>query len=250
MHIIRSDLDNIYIHITFSVVHELLLALEGFIMLPIAFVFKVVSVTSSGVLSPGPLTASTVAVGTKDGARAGLLVSIGHTIVEFPLVILIALGITIIFTNELATRIISLLGAGMLFFLSYLMLKDIIKKNHNLRDREKSINKNLLRSPLMIGITLSLFNPYFIVWWIFVGGALAVEAYAIAGFMGVILMFFVHIWMDYVFLIAVAYAAYKGKEIIKSKGYRVLLTIIVIFLIVFGIDLLFNGLFKIRLISF
>ncbi|MCD6514629.1 MAG: LysE family transporter, partial [Candidatus Odinarchaeota archaeon] len=121
MHIIRSDLDNIYIHITFSVVHELLLALEGFIMLPIAFVFKVVSVTSSGVLSPGPLTASTVAVGTKDGARAGLLVSIGHTIVEFPLVILIAFGITIIFTNELATRIISLLGAGMLFFLSYLM---------------------------------------------------------------------------------------------------------------------------------
>ncbi|MGQ4832368.1 MAG: LysE family transporter [Candidatus Asgardarchaeia archaeon] len=217
-------------------------------MLPLGFIFKVVSITSSGALSPGPLTASTVISGTKSGYKAGFMISVGHTIVEFPLVILIAIGIAAIFTNQLATKVISLLGSIMLFFLAYLMIKDLRGKSSTSHQADNKHNV-MLKSPIMIGITLSAFNPYFIVWWIFVGGALAVEAYAIAGFMGVFIMYVAHVWMDYVFLMAIAFAAYKGKEVMKTRGYKALLLVITLFLVIFGIDLLMYGLIGVRLIN-
>ena len=218
-------------------------------MLPLSFIVKVVSVTSSGALSPGPLTASTVASGAKSGPKAGFIISIGHTIVEFPLVILIAIGITVIFANQLATKTISLLGSFMLFFLAYLMLKDLRNNQKDSVNVEEENVRSLAKSPLVIGVTLSAFNPYFILWWLFVGGALAIEAYAIAGFLGVILMYLAHVWMDYAFLTIISFAAFKGKEVMKSRGYKLLLLIIVVFLIIFGADLLSYGLTGIRLIS-
>ncbi len=217
-------------------------------MLPLSFIAKVISITSSGALSPGPLTASTVASGAKSGPKAGFIISIGHTIVEFPLVILIAVGITVIFANQLATKTISLLGSFMLFFLAYLMLNDLRNNQKNPVNIEDN-PKSLAKSPLVIGISLSAFNPYFILWWLFVGGALAIEAYAIAGFLGVIVMYLAHVWMDYAFLTIISFAAFKGKEVMKSRGYKLLLLIIIMFLVIFGADLLTYGLTGIRLIS-
>jgi len=55
------------------------------------FIATVVLVTASGALAPGPLFFATVSHGTKSGAKGGLAFSIGHTLVEFPLVLLLAL---------------------------------------------------------------------------------------------------------------------------------------------------------------
>ena len=79
-------------------------------MLPLGFFAKVVLVTSSGALSPGPLTASTVAAGTQKGWKAGFWVSVGHTIVEFPLVFLIAVGVALIFANPLVRWSVGTIG--------------------------------------------------------------------------------------------------------------------------------------------
>jgi len=55
------------------------------------FIVTVVLVTASGALAPGPLFFATVSHGTRSGAKGGLAFSIGHTLVEFPLVLLLAL---------------------------------------------------------------------------------------------------------------------------------------------------------------
>ncbi|UCE44460.1 MAG: LysE family transporter, partial [Candidatus Bathyarchaeota archaeon] len=54
------------------------------------FIATVVLVTASGALAPGPLFFAAVSHGTKSGARGGLAFSIGHTLVELPLVLLLA----------------------------------------------------------------------------------------------------------------------------------------------------------------
>lgn len=229
-------------------------------MLPPDFIVKIMVVTSSGALSPGPLTASTIMIGSKRGIWGGVLVSIGHTIVEFPYVVLIALGIAAALIDPLISKVIGLAGGIMLVFMGFFMAKDALsleKKSNNqinekTTDSEPSPNDDssdrILRSPTVVGIILSGLNPYFIIWWLFVGGSLAIEAYSYAGFLGVVLMYLAHVWMDYAFLSAISYFSKKGYEIMKMRGYQVLLTIIGIALIVFGLDFVIFSIFETRIL--
>ena len=45
------------------------------------FAVLVIVISASGVMAPGPLFTATVSYGLKTGARAGIKIAIGHTIV-------------------------------------------------------------------------------------------------------------------------------------------------------------------------
>ncbi len=208
-------------------------------MLPLEYIVKVVIITSSGALSPGPLTASTIAAGSSEGWKNGFKISVGHMIVEMPLVFLIAFGIATLLATPVIERVISFAGGSLLILLGAFMLKDVFKKDFG----DENVSSNAVRSPLMIGILLSLFNPYFLVWWILVGGALVIEAILLAGLIGVGLMFIAHIWMDYAWLMLLSELSKKGKQILKTKGYKILLAGISLALIFFGIDFISLSIF-------
>ena len=53
------------------------------------FSVLVIIVSASGVMAPGPLFAANLAYGLKQGTKSGIKMAVGHTIVEFPLVILL-----------------------------------------------------------------------------------------------------------------------------------------------------------------
>jgi len=57
------------------------------------FIATIVVVTASGALAPGPLFFVNIAHGTKSGAKGGVAFSIGHSIIEFSLVVLLACGL-------------------------------------------------------------------------------------------------------------------------------------------------------------
>ena len=57
------------------------------------FAIMVIVISASGVMSPGPLFSANIIYGIKEGKTAGLKIAIGHTIVEFPLIILLGTGI-------------------------------------------------------------------------------------------------------------------------------------------------------------
>jgi threonine/homoserine/homoserine lactone efflux protein len=62
-------------------------------MMIIEFSAEVVLLSASGVLSPGPLFLANLIYGSKGGLHSGIKIALGHTIVELPLIILLALGI-------------------------------------------------------------------------------------------------------------------------------------------------------------
>ena len=230
-------------------------------MLPLDFILKVMVVTSSGALSPGPLTASTIMIGSKRGFWGGVLVSIGHTIIEFPYVVLIALGIATTLIDPLISKVIGLIGGIILIFLGFFMSKDALNLgNKNVDQAEgktrypKSSSNDgessskFLKSPTVAGIILSGLNPYFIIWWLFVGGSLAIEAYSYAGLLGIVIMYLAHVWMDYAFLSAISYFSRKGYEIMKMRGYQILLIIIGTVLIIFGLDFVIFSIFEARIL--
>ena len=77
------------------------------------FFVQAVIISMSGVLAPGPVTTASIMMGMKN-RYAGSLISIGHGIVEFPLIILITLGLGKIFEFKIAQIVIGLAGGGML----------------------------------------------------------------------------------------------------------------------------------------
>ncbi len=208
-------------------------------MLPLEYIVKVVLITSSGALSPGPLTASTIAAGSNEGWKSGFKISVGHMAVEFPLVFLIAFGIASLLTTPIVEKVISFAGGTLLIILGVFMLKDVFKKELG----DMNASSDTVRSPVIIGVLLSLLNPYFLVWWILVGGSLIIEAVILAGLIGVGLMFIAHIWMDYAWLMLISELSRRGKQILKTKGYKTLLAGISLALIFFGLDFISLSIF-------
>ena len=157
----------------------------------IGFGIMVIAISASGVMSPGPLFSANIIYGLKEGKVAGLKIAVGHTIVEFPLIVLLGTGI--ITTNIFPDYriIITIIGALGIFAFAGLQIRSLLQKN---------IQKNLKssRGPILTGIFLSVLNPFFIVWWLTIGFKLITESIEIWGFIGIIVLFLFHIWMEYV----------------------------------------------------
>ena len=179
-------------------------------------------------MSPGPLFAANIACGIRGGTKSGIKVAIGHTIVELPLIILLGVGA---FSLELFPEfrdIISILGAIALFVFAGIQIKPVIKGKQN-------VTPNPKQNPLLTGILLTGLNPFFLVWWISVGLKLISDAVAVWSFVGILIVFVAHIWMDFVWLGTVSFFASKSSRFISNKNYKILMIILSGILVYFGI---------------
>jgi threonine/homoserine/homoserine lactone efflux protein len=202
---------------------------------PIAFLATVVVISLSGALAPGPLTATTATLGAQRGWKAGLLVSIGHTIVEFPLVVAISFGVLVAFTNlPEASLILGFTGGAFLIFFGVLTGKDAFHAELPRSTEDKSLKA--YRAPLSVGVTLSAFNPYFIIWWIGVGSPLIMEALNIGGFPMLGVFYLSHVWLDYAWLILVASITSLSR--LNPKYYRIILAGLSLMVLIFGVNLI------------
>ena len=94
--------------------------------------------------------------------------------------------------------------------------------------------KTLPASSLVLGLVLTGLNPYFILWWLTIGSILIVQALAFAAIFGVLIMYASHVWMDYAFLTAIAHLGKKGKAVVGSRWYKVVLIAFWLILIYYG----------------
>lgn len=200
----------------------------------LVFLLSVVVITMSGALSPGPLLFTNLSNAHRWGWKGGIWLSIGHTFVEFPIILLIAFGLSFFIYNSFLQLIIAALGGIVLLSFGLYQIYD------GLTPIEQQIQTDLAadkpsRHPFIIGLIFSAFNPFFVVWWFTVGAKIVIDALLLAALGGVIIMFFAHVWMDYVWLAGTAWLANKGSRIIGTKGYTILT-------LVFGCALIFFGL--------
>jgi len=195
------------------------------------FAILVIIVSISGVMAPGPLFAANVSYGLKGGVKTGIKMAIGHTIVELPLVILLGIGVFSLEIFPEFRTIISILGAITLFVFATIQIKTVLRK-------EKIKTSNPKQGPLIAGILLSALNPFFIIWWLAIGFKLISDAMILWSFVGILIMFVLHIWMDFVWLGAVSFFASKSSGILSNRNYKVLMLGISGMLIYFGITFL------------
>ncbi|MDC0638881.1 LysE family translocator [Nitrosopumilus sp.] len=197
----------------------------------IEFAIIVIIISASGVMSPGPLFAANITYGLKQGTKAGIKIAIGHSLVELPLVILLGIGILSLEIFPEFKTIISILGAITLFVFAFIQIKSTLKKN------EKSETK-LKQGPIITGVLLTALNPFFIIWWLTIGLKLISDAMAIWAFVGILIVFVLHVWMDFVWLGSTAFLISKSKKIISNTNYKIIMLALSAVLIYFGITFL------------
>jgi len=196
----------------------------------IGFLLRAVGVSLSGVMMPGPLTAAAIATGARN-KYAGALMAAGHGIIEFPLMILIVSGIKWILESSQARIVVGLAGGAFLIIMAIQMLG-------NLRGAEKQDQIVTRGGPLLVGIILSVGNPYFFVWWATVGLALATTAVGL-GVWAFVMFAIVHWLCDLVWLWLLSWASFKGSVLLSGRRQKIVLFVCVI--VLFGFGLLFIG---------
>lgn len=164
------------------------------------FLVSVIFISLSGVLMPGPITAITIAKGSKN-AVAGALVSLGHGVVEFPLIALIYFGLGAVFQIFWVKFGIGILGGGVLVWMAIDMLKRYRSVEIELKEREMG--------SILAGILLSAGNPYFLIWWATVGARLVLGAMEY-GLLGLVLLALVHWFCDLFWYQFLSWLSFQG----------------------------------------
>ena len=207
-------------------------------MNPLNFAVTVVLISVSGALAPGPLFFVTVSHGIKSGTKSGIIFSIAHSLVEFTLVMLLALGLLSVANEPAAMLVVGVAGGGALIVFGAIQ----IRGSFSYKAEETKTGQGATRNLFLIGLALTGLNPYFIVWWLTIGATLIFISLEFAGLAGVVFMFVCHVWVDYAWLILVSALAKRGAKILQFKWYRILMAVFGLVLIYFGFSFLIDSL--------
>jgi threonine/homoserine/homoserine lactone efflux protein len=200
------------------------------------FVVTVVLITASGALAPGPLFFATVSQGSKTGAKGGLIFSISHTLVEFTLIMLLALGLLTIASKPIVKNVIGIVGGLALIIFGLLQIYFSFKEKKG----EKKQNIPSYHRLFFMGIILTGLNPYFIIWWLTAGAKLIIISLEFAALLGVVFMFICHVWMDYAWLTSIAYFSKKGTNTLAFKWYKALIVVFGLVLVYYGVSFIYD----------
>jgi threonine/homoserine/homoserine lactone efflux protein len=209
------------------------------------FVATVVVVTASGALMPGPLFAASLLQGVKGGAKSGFMISVGHTLVELPLVMLMGVGISSLLSLPGFFTAVGLIGGTALIVFGAFQLRYVAGSAFSVEPVEET---KMQKRSLIIGVGLTGLNPYFIVWWLTFGLGLVVQAVELGALLGVLIMYISHVWMDYAWLTGTSYLSARGKSLLKARGYKLLLIGLALFLMYFGAGFILRTIFQFNIL--
>jgi threonine/homoserine/homoserine lactone efflux protein len=195
----------------------------------------VVITSLSGVMMPGPMFTVTIAKSMKS-PWAGVLVSLGHAVVEVPLILLVYFGLANFFQNEVVKLVLSVLGGGMIVWMGI----DLFRARRKLAQEGKDTKYNAF----VAGILMSGLNPFFLVWWATVGSLLLMSFIDAVGTWGMPFFIIVHWLCDLVWLSLVSFTIYKTHKFWGEKVQEWIFIVLSLALLYFGLQFIIKGIIE------
>jgi threonine/homoserine/homoserine lactone efflux protein len=166
-----------------------------------------VLVSLSGVMTPGPMFAVNFTRSYKS-PWTGVLISLGHAVIEIPLILLIYFGLADFFKLNAVQIILSLIGGGMIIWMGIGMFRG--------RSQAISEGKDVKASTLVAGIIMTGLNPFFLIWWA-TAGSLLIMNFTQYGTPGLVIFSIAHwscdlIWMSLVSIVVYKTHGFLGKH--------------------------------------
>ena len=174
-------------------------------MLPI--LASVIVISFTGVMAPGPMFAVTLAKSYKS-PWAGAQISLGHAVIEVPLILLIYFGFAQFFQNNIVQVVLSIVGGGMIIWLGIGMFRartEVVQKG-----------KDLPYNAFTAGILTSGLNPFFLLWWATIGSMLIMR-FLDYGTIGLATFTVVHWSCDLLWLSFVSFLIYRTRSLWGTK---------------------------------
>ena len=199
-------------------------------MFPI--LLSVVVISFSGVMIPGPMFAVTLAKSYKS-PLAGTQISLGHAVIEVPLILLIYFGFARFFESSIAQLVLGILGGAMIIWLGIAMFRA--------RAEVVQGGKDLPYNAFIAGILTSGFNPFFLLWWVTIGSMLIMK-FLDFGTTGLIVFIVVHWLCDLVWLSFVSVLVYRTHSLWGHKLQEGIFIACSLLLVGFGSWFMISGL--------
>lgn len=215
----------------------------------------------TGALMPGPLTTLAVRETMRRGFWAGPALAAGHSLLELPLVIGLALGLSRFLDNDPVKAGIGIVGGVFLLWMGVHILGALPKEAPPLangpgaaaydgswRQRWKrslaATNQSWPSTALVLGtaaILVSLSNPGFTAWWA-TAGTLLVRQGLDHSAAGVASIYTGHILSDIVWLSLLGFVLASGRRLMSGFVYRGVLAFCALFLLALGAYFMASGL--------
>jgi threonine/homoserine/homoserine lactone efflux protein len=158
-------------------------------------------------MMPSPVFAVTLAKSYKS-PWAGAQISLGHAVIEAPLILLIYFGFAQFFQNITVQLVLSIAGGGMIIWLGINMLRARVEIAQG--------GKDLPYNAFMAGIITSGLNPSFLLWWATIGSMLIMR-FLDFGTTGLIVFITVHWLCDLIWLSFVSNIVYRTHSLWGRK---------------------------------
>ncbi len=200
------------------------------------FLLGAIGISLSGVMAPGPITAVTLGRAARS-RHAGAVIALGHAAFEFPLMLAIWLGISLLDHNRGVQAGIGLVGGVLLLAMAIGMFRvrgsaGVVAES----GRDAAASGNVTSSTVatfLAGLALTAANPYFLLWWGSVGSKLIVDAVAF-GLLGLAGFAVVHWLCDLGWLWLLSAAANKGSGFFGYRFQKATYTVCGVFLLLAG----------------
>ncbi|MFW9788991.1 MAG: LysE family transporter [Candidatus Thorarchaeota archaeon] len=182
----------------------------------------------TGALAPGPLSAAVVQQASKRGRLHGILPMLGHSLVELVIVIAIILGVNSAALDPY-TDILMGVGGFIIILFGLVALRDNKQEEvgSSIASRQEITASSAIEATTQ-GALVSIFSPYFLLWWIAAGfTAITYLLESVEWNLGAViiagtLIYFTHISTDFLFGAFLSVGATYGsqKAQVDSKAGR------------------------------
>ena len=158
--------------------------------------------------------------------------SLGHAVIEVPLILLIYLGFGRFFENSVVQLVLSVAGGAMIIWLGTGMFRARRDVVHARRD--------LPYGAVTGGILMTGLNPFFLLWWATVGGMLIMRV-ADYGVGGLIAFALVHWVCDLAWLTLVSVLIYRTQALWGARVQEAIFVVSSLLLAGFGVWFIVSG---------
>lgn len=197
-------------------------------------------VALSGALMPGPLLTVTISETVHRGSRTGPLMICGHSLLELLLIVGLVAGLAPLINLPQVFVAISLAGGAILCWMGVAMFRSM--PTISLAAAESTDRH---RNLLLTGAMLSLFNPYWLIWWATIGLGYILQTLQY-GATGLAAFFLGHILADFCWYTLVSLGIARGRHLFTDTHYRCLIGGCAGFLLVFSGWFFYSGFNKLH----
>jgi threonine/homoserine/homoserine lactone efflux protein len=188
------------------------------------FLLSVAFISLSGVLLPGPLFAVTLEKSARR-KNAGVLIALGHGVIEFPLMFLIFFLLSEFEMPWFIQTSIGLIGGALMIWMGVSTFRT--------RNKAETALAGSKQESFLAGVKTTAANPAFILWWLTIGTTLILNAkiFLLSGFL---VFAGLHWSFDFIWYTAVAFLVFKSHKFWTPLVHKIITFFCVAVLIGFG----------------